>query len=164
MIPDRMFSTFKTAAQGMAVQREKIAVAARNIAHAGTTAPVGSPDAYRVQSVVTSIGDKNEFHGMLLENIGKLVKTNENHQDLAEAAARSGGRNLGPQMQIVEREQYRFEFDPNHPDADENGMVRYADVDLIQEMTQIVSANRLYEANVSVVEAEKQILRRTLDI
>jgi flagellar basal-body rod protein FlgC len=163
MIPDRMFSTFKTAAQGMAVQREKIAVAARNIAHAGTTAPLGSPDAYRVQSVVTSVGDKTEFHGMLLDNITTLNKTNAQHAG-SDAEMRSGGRNLGPQMEVVERDQYRFEFDPNHPDADENGMVRYADVDLIHEMTQIVSANRLYEANLSVVEAEKQILRRTLDI
>jgi len=72
--------------------------------------------------------------------------------------------NLGPGLEVVEQDKFRYEYDPNHPDADENGMVRYPDVDLIREMTQMVSANRLYEANLSSIEAEKQIIKRAFEI
>jgi len=65
---------------------------------------------------------------------------------------------------VVEQDKFRYEYDPKHPDADENGMVRYPDVDLIREMTQMVSANRLYEANLSSIEAEKEIIKRSFDI
>ena len=41
MLADRMFTTFRTAAQGLEVQREKIAVAGRNIAHANTSSRPG---------------------------------------------------------------------------------------------------------------------------
>lgn len=156
MLPDRMFTTFRTAAQGMAVQREKIAVASRNIAIAGTTAPPDSNQEIRPQSVRTSLGDRDNFQQMLLDNVAAQRGGNRN--------AESGTHNLGPRMQVVETPSFRFEYDPNHPDADENGMVQYPDIDLIREMTTIVSANRLFEANVSVVEAEKQIIRRSLEI
>jgi flagellar basal-body rod protein FlgC len=76
----------------------------------------------------------------------------------------NGSGGIGPEFEVVEQEKYRYEFDPNHPDADENGMVRYPDVDLVREMTQLVSANRLYEANLSAVEAEKQIIKRSFEI
>jgi len=168
MLPDRLSSSFQTASQGMAVQREKIAAATRNIANAGTSAPAGSPDSYRPQTVQTSVGNRNEFQRALLENISTLRQTNSKH--IAAPGAISTGASgrpagsLGPQSEIVETERYRHEFDPNHPDADENGMVRYPDVDLIREMTQLVSANRLYEANLSAIEAEKQILKRSFEI
>ena len=54
--------------------------------------------------------------------------------------------NLGPISEIVETAKYRYEYEPNHPDADENGMVQYPDVDMVGEMAAMVSANRLYEA------------------
>ena len=67
-------------------------------------------------------------------------------------------------LEIVETAKYRYEYEPNHPDADENGMVQYPDVDMVGEMAAMVSANRLYEANLSVIEAAKQIMKRSLEI
>jgi flagellar basal-body rod protein FlgC len=43
-------------------------------------------------------------------------------------------------------------------------MVQYPDVDMVGEMAAMVSANRLYEANLSVIEAAKQIMKRSLEI
>jgi flagellar basal-body rod protein FlgC len=43
-------------------------------------------------------------------------------------------------------------------------MVKYPDVDMVQEMTRMVSANRLYEANLSVVQAEKSIIKSSFEI
>lgn len=165
MLSDRVFSTFQTAAQGLAVQREKIAVAARNIANANTTAPANSDQGYRTQRVVTSVVNNESFGKILLDSVAALQR--------GSASPRASGtpdmpsaipRGLGPQAQVVSLDQSRLEYDPNHPDADETGMVRYADIDLVREMTEIVSANRLYEANLSAVEAEKNILRRSFEI
>jgi len=80
------------------------------------------------------------------------------------SSTHDNGGGIGPEFEVTEQESYRYEFDPEHPDADENGMVRYPDVDLVREMTQLVSANRLYEANLSAVEAEKQIIKRSFEI
>ena len=43
-------------------------------------------------------------------------------------------------------------------------MVQYPDIDMVREMTEMVSANRLYEANLSSIEAEKEIIKRALEI
>ena len=67
-------------------------------------------------------------------------------------------------FEVVEQEKFKYEYDPNHPHADENGMVKYPDVDMVKEMAEMVSANRLYEANLSSIEAEKELLKRSLEI
>lgn len=169
MLPDRMFTTFKTAAQGLAMQREKISVASRNIANSGTSAPKGSHDVYRPQSITSSPAGRENFKNVLLDSISTLNRTHPRH--LSNDSPRGGSSlqnqgngGLGPEFEVVETDKFRYEYDPNHPDADENGMVRYPDVDLIREMTQLVSANRLYEANLSTIEAEKEIIRRSLEI
>ena len=168
MLPDRISSTFQTASQGLAVQRERLAVASRNIANAQTTAPVGSSNVYRPQSVVTKGPTQQNFVQVLGETMGSFKKTDTQHLDPYRGplgsidSQKKGG--LGPQFDIEEKESFRFEFDPDHPDADENGMVRYPDIDLVREMAEMVSANRLYEANLSSIEAEKEIIKRSMEI
>jgi len=167
MLPDRIFSTFKTASQGLAVQREKIAAASRNIANASTSAPKGSANVYRPQSVQTLAPEQNKFKNLLRDSVSSLNRSHPRHLEssaagLSETAGNQQG--LGPDFEISENDSFRYEYDPNHPDADENGMVRYPDIDLVREMTQLVSANRLYEANLSSIEAEKEIIKRSLEI
>ncbi len=160
MLPDRIFSTFQTAAQGLAVQREKISVASRNIANAGTSSPQGSPDAYRPKTVQTTAPARENFRQLLLESVGSANKNTPNQFNS------SGNKvtGLGPEFRVTEEDNFRMEYDPNHPDADENGMVRYPDIDMIREMTRMMSATRLYEANLSAIEAEKEIIKRSLEI
>jgi flagellar basal-body rod protein FlgC len=54
--------------------------------------------------------------------------------------------------------------DPNHPDADEEGFVSYPNVNIVTEMTDMLSATRSYEANVTVFNALKNMALRALDI
>ncbi|TVQ66267.1 MAG: flagellar basal body rod protein FlgC [Balneolaceae bacterium] len=160
MLPDRIFTAFQTSAQGLAVQREKISAASRNIANAGTSAPAGSDKIYRPQAVETKGPARENFGKLLLESVNNLNRPGSNRIG-GSGEGRSG---LGPQFKVVESDNFRMEFDPNHPDADENGMVRYPDIDMIREMTQMVTATRLYEANLSAIEAEKEIIKRSMDI
>jgi flagellar basal-body rod protein FlgC len=55
-------------------------------------------------------------------------------------------------------------YDPAHPDADANGFVRYPNVHLTDELVDMMDAKRMYEANVTVFQAAKQMLRRAIDI
>lgn len=164
MLPDRISSTFQTAAQGLAVQRERIATASRNIANAQTSAPAGSPNAYRPQSVKTVGPGQKKFIDVLGASMSNLRKTSGKHLDVSEIPGNRKQIGMGPEFEVVEKESFRYEYDPTHPDADENGMVRYPDIDMVREMAEMVSANRLYEANLSSIEAEKAIIKRSLEI
>ena len=55
-------------------------------------------------------------------------------------------------------------YDPAHPDADANGFVRYPNVRITDELVDMMDAKRMYEANVTVFQAAKQMLRRAIDI
>ena len=55
-------------------------------------------------------------------------------------------------------------YDPEHPDADENGYVEMPNVEMVQEMVDMMGAGRAYEANVQVVNAIKAMASRALEI
>jgi flagellar basal-body rod protein FlgC len=55
-------------------------------------------------------------------------------------------------------------YSPTHPDADENGYVTYPNVNLVVEMTNMLSATRSYEANLSVIDASRTMTLKALEI
>lgn len=167
MLPDRLFSTFQTAAQGLAQQRTSLQTAARNIAHAETSSRPGAPDAYKPERVRSRPVEPRQFHEMLRESVTTLQRTRPEHLEGSgrrprEIGQESGG--FGPTHDVIQTEDTRLEYDPAHPDADEEGMVQYPEVDMIRETVNMVKANRLYEANLSSIEAEKQMIKRALEI
>jgi flagellar basal-body rod protein FlgC len=164
MLPDRLSATFQTASSALALQRERIAVASRNIANARTSSPKGSKNVYRPQEVITIAPDTQKFFDVLEGSVEGLKRTNLQHISSVDGLVGQKKGNLAPDYQVIEREQWRYEYDPNHPDADKNGMVRYPDIDMVKEMAEMVSANRLYEANLSTIEAEKELLKKSLEI
>ena len=58
----------------------------------------------------------------------------------------------------------RMQYDPTHPDANADGYVELPNIDLVTEMTDLTSANRSYQANVTVLNAIKQMALHALDI
>ena len=58
----------------------------------------------------------------------------------------------------------RTEYDPSHPDADENGYVRYPNVNTVTEMTNLIDASRAYEANTTAFNASKSMIQAALKI
>ena len=55
-------------------------------------------------------------------------------------------------------------YDPTHPDANEDGYVAYPNIDVITEMVNMITASRIYEANVTAINAAKGIIRKSLEI
>ena len=163
---DRLFSVFKTAGSGMAAQRRQIMVSSENIANANTTRVEGRDGPYKPKKLIqTQRNNGGAFHTEFQRTRLNLANSRTEHMDNAEhSPTAEASQNRGPEISVTEQDKFRYEYDPQHPDADENGMVKYPDLDLVEEMTRMTSANRLYESNLAVVEAEKQVIRQALQL
>ena len=58
----------------------------------------------------------------------------------------------------------RLVYEPGHPDADERGFVSYPGISPVSEMMNLLTAVRLYEANVAALGAAKAMAQRTLEL
>ncbi len=58
----------------------------------------------------------------------------------------------------------RLQYDPGHPDANPQGYVAMPNVNVVEEMADMISATRAYEANVTAVQAAKSMAMKTLEI
>ena len=144
-----MLSIFKAAGSALTAQRLRMDVVSSNLANAeATSTPEGGP--YKRERVV--------FAPMLRSSFNAL-KTGSNGVANGELA---GGVEV---KQIVEDDaDPRLVYDPSHPDADDDGYVAYPNVDLMTEMSDMLSATRAYEANVTVINVAKCMAQRALDI
>ena len=60
--------------------------------------------------------------------------------------------------------EFKLDYNPAHPDADEEGFVRMPNVDVVQEMTDMLAAYRAYEANITALNAFKDMVTKTMEI
>ncbi|WP_288567557.1 flagellar basal body rod protein FlgC [uncultured Treponema sp.] len=148
-----LFTSINIAATGMSVERLRTDVISNNIANA-TTTRTQEGGAYRKQSVIVEpIASSNPqwrfpFVDSELDNgPGKGVRVREIVKD---------------------SEQGRMVYDPNHPDAIQSGpnkgYVEYPNVNIVNEMVNMISANRAYEANSSVIQGSKEMFASALEI
>lgn len=141
-----IFSGFRTAASALTAQRLRMDTIANNVANAETTRTEdGGP--YQRQTVVFRAEEPTPRLGD-----GPNLRLFE------------PGQGVRVQEIIADDSPGNIVYDPNHPDADENGYVIYPNVNLVTEMTNMLSATRSYEANVTVFNALKNMALRALDI
>jgi len=133
------FSSFDVSASGISAQRTRMDVIANNIANADTTrTPEGGP--YRRQRVSfktafdQATGNKSMPAGVEVESI------------------------------TADPTDFLSVYDPGHPDADENGMVKKPNVNVVEEMVDMISATRAYEANVTALNATKSMIASGIEI
>lgn len=143
-------------ASGLTAQRLRLDTIASNMANVETTRVDNRPGPYRRQVVVfearNAIAPKKRFQRLLEE------------KSQAFNAANSGVR-VKQIREINENEApYRRVYDPSHPEADNEGYVNYPNVNIVEEMINMISATRAYEANAQVIEATKSMAMRALDI
>ena len=131
---------------GLTAQKYRLEIVAQNLANADTTrTEAGGP--YRRKLVV-------------FEEIGS---TGTFAQALRASSAGSGG---GVRVREVldDTDDFKLEYDPTHPDANEDGYVQLPNVDTTQEMVDMMAASRLYEANVTAFNAMKAMATKALEI
>ncbi len=143
-----LIRSIASTASGLAAQRVRMDTVSANVANLETTStPEGGP--YQRKVVRFASGDPSAP----FSNIARRFM---------------GGGSTGVVLTRVSTDTEtptRFVTDPSHPDADpETGLLEMPNVDLVQEMTDLTSANRSYQANVTVLNAVKQMALRALDI
>jgi flagellar basal-body rod protein FlgC len=145
-----LFTGLDIAASALSAQRLRMDVIASNIANAEVTrTPEGGP--YRRAAVV--------FAPLAL---ARSAPSDEPPFQRAAFAAASTG--VAVQRIVQDPSEPRLAYEPGHPDADENGYVAYPNVDLVTEMTDLLSATRAYEANVTIINSAKAMAQRALEI
>lgn len=65
---------------------------------------------------------------------------------------------------VEDEENIQLNYDPTHPDADEDGFVSMPNVDMADEMIDLMTAMRTYDANVTAMNASKAMLNKALEI
>ena len=165
---DGLFVSIRTSAAGLAGMRLKMDTIARNLANAETTRTAdGTP--YRRQEVVFRESLDRSLARRALprpETRGPLVRTDPRHL----GGLRPGGgatpvsRVEGEVTEAADASDFKVVYDPGHPDADADGYVLLPNVNPITEMVDMITASRAYEANVSAVQAAKEMFAKALEI
>ena len=133
-----LFSVMDTAGTAMNAQSVRLNVTASNLANAGSVS--GDPDkVYRARQPIFSTFQKT----------------------LADESGVTGVKLNG----IVESSApLQMRYQPEHPEADENGNVYATNVNTVEEMVNMISASRAYKNNVEIINTTKDLLLQTLSL
>ena len=141
------FTSLDVSASGMSAQRMRMDLISQNIANANTTRTQdGTP--YRRQVLVLGTD----------QNIG--------FSKYLSASTKDALGNGKVKIQGVREDMSDFKrvYEPDNPEADEDGYVTMPNVDIVTEMVDMISASRSYEANVTASTASKNMAMQALNI
>jgi flagellar basal-body rod protein FlgC len=139
-----IFSALRISSSGLSAERLRMDTVASNIANAETT-KTADGGAYRRKIV--------SFE----ENVDRaLNKVNGQYEDkLLGVRAAKISEDQSPTKRV---------YDPSHPHADGDGYVEMPNVNILNEMVDLIAASRAFEANVTVMNAGKQMAMKALEI
>jgi len=130
---------------GLTAQRFRMDVISENIANIDSTRTESGGPYRRKMVVLSSTGD---FKNLLVKNL-------TDHEV-------EGGVEVS---EIVEdQSDFKLVYDPEHPDADENGYVNMPNVDSLKETVDMMEAYRAYQANITALNTTKQMAVKALEI
>jgi flagellar basal-body rod protein FlgC len=173
-----MFRTLGIAASGLTAQRVRLETVAQNLANAETTSgPDGRPYQRRVVRMEAAGGAGGGLDPYTATAPGQLPFTQAPFgtpafrvpalgTPAAGLAPNDGDGAGGVRVAGVEidRSEGPLVYDPGHPDANGDGYVRYPNVRVTDEMIEMLDARRIYEANATVFQSAKAMLKRATEI
>jgi flagellar basal-body rod protein FlgC len=141
-----LFLSMQISSSGLSSQRTVLRVIAENMANVQTTRTEEGGPYLRKRAVLSSAPVPSSFPELLFSRMRPEA--------------------LGVQVKDIVEDPYGLKsvFDPSHPDADETGLVLLPNVNLMEEMVALLSASRVYEANVAAFNAAKTMALRALEI
>ena len=155
-----LFSVMDISGSALKAERVRAEVTAANMANAETTRTAdGTP--YKRQHVVFQAEGAPTFAEMM-QSQGSGMR----FASMPSMAGSGGAVNGGVEVSaVVDDNATPLErYEPGHPDADENGYVKYPDINPLTEMVDLMGATRAYGANASALTAEKNMVNASLDI
>ena len=133
---DSLQTALRIAASGLQAQSTRLRIVSQNIANAQSTGSASGADPYTRQTV--------SFESEMDKTLGANV-----------VAVKSIGVDPAP---------FKLEHDPGNPAADDGGMVRLPNVDVLTELADMREANRSYEANLQVAKQSADMLNTTISL
>jgi flagellar basal-body rod protein FlgC len=124
------------AASGLRAQAGRMRVIAENIANADSTATTPGTEPYR-RKIPTFKSEVDRALDTRMVMLGRIQ---------------------------TDPSEFRVKHEPGHPAADQNGNVKYPNVNSLVEMTDLREAQRSYEANINVIGASRRMIQRTIEI
>lgn len=139
-------SSLDISGSALTAQRLRMDVIAENVANINTTR-TAEGDPYRRRYVIFQEKEGTSFS-----------------EQLNQSLAGSAGSGVRVTEILEDTSEFKLDYNPTHPDADEFGYVRMPNVDLAREMVDMMSATRSYEANVTVLNGTKSMAMNALEI
>ena len=141
------FGSLDTSASGLTAQRLRLEVISQNMANASTTRTENGGPYKRKTVVFEQIqNDVNSFSSILK----KKTQSGNNGVRVAEI--------------VEDASQGTLVYDPGHADANEEGYVEMPNVNIVDEMVNMISASRSYEANINSFNSMKSMFTKALEI
>lgn len=166
-----LFQAMSASASALTAERLRLEVVSENLANIHTTRTAeGGP--YRRRVVTMAPRGRTGFAAALQQFLGRRRSMNGSLGATGGTGSAAGGQRAfmpaatGVQVDGIYADPRPFQqvYDPGHPDADENGFVLLPNVDLAEEMVNLLSATRAYEANVTAFNAARHMALRALEI
>lgn len=140
------FSAMEIAASGLGAQRTRMNALASNLANARSTQSEGGGPYRRLDPVFRAVP-------LAQENLTLSRDATARNAYLVEVAE------LRPDETPPQRQ-----YDPSHPDADEQGFIELPNVNVVEEMVNMITASRAYESGVTVMQTLKHMARSAISI
>lgn len=146
-----IFNALNASGSALTAQRLRMDTVSSNIANA--------------ESTRATINENGEFEPYRRKVVSLEAGNGSFRSHLQTAANKSDGLS-GVRVRSVtnDPEPFKSVYNPSHPDAGEDGYVQLPNVDPLKEMTDLMSATRSYEANVTAINASKGMLMKALEI
>jgi len=142
-----LLSSMHISAAGMSAQRTRMDIVAENIANAESTR-TSEGGAYRRRQVIF-----------------QATSPTQQFSQVFNSSFQADGRQSVKAAYIAQdKTPFREVYDPSHPDADARGIVKMPNVNTVEEMVDMNSAARSFEANVTTMEASKRMFLKSLEL
>jgi flagellar basal-body rod protein FlgC len=138
-----IFSAIEISASGLSAERTRMNTVASNLANAHTTRTAEGGAYKRVDPV---------FEAVALEKIRALTPS---EKSVSLVRVQNIVQDQRPGVQV---------YSPGHPDASPDGYVEYPNVNIVEEMVNMITASRAYEAGVTSVESSQKMADSALEI
>ncbi|WP_263833317.1 flagellar basal body rod protein FlgC [Sulfurospirillum oryzae] len=157
-------SSFDISSYGLSAQRYRMEVISSNIANANTTrTSEGGP--YQRKDVVFKAIDFNKTLNEKIASQNNLLEYENPLDDpFLQENANPAIMSVKVDKVVRDESEFKYKYDPTHPDANEEGYVAYPNVNPVIEMSNLVEATRAYQANVSAFQSAKSIAQSAIDI
>jgi flagellar basal-body rod protein FlgC len=163
-----MFSGLSISASGLRAQRIRQNVISSNLANAETTSTKEGGPYNRKFVVLRENPADPEKRFVFGPDKMKGFTTHDNHIPIPDPGLPLGKDHIGSGVEVASIEQdstpAKLVYDPSHPDANSEGYVALPNVNVVQEMTDMITATRSYEASVTAMNSTKAMLMKALDI